>query len=57
MEKTTIEVPLELFDALQKIKEISYQVSGQRVEGDGDVIAILIGGFFDSLNDEPGYKK
>ena len=57
MEKTTIEVPLELFDALQKIKEIFYQVSGQRVEGDADVIAILIGGFFDSLNDEPGYKK
>ena len=57
METTTIEVPLELFDALQRIKEIFYQVSGQRVEDHADVIAILIGGFFDSLNDEPGYKK
>ncbi len=49
MEKKTIEVTQELYDAIQKLKEVFKELTGQTVEKDEDVLSILIGGFIDSL--------
>jgi predicted CopG family antitoxin len=46
----TIEVSQELYDAIQKLKEVFKELTGQTVEKDEDVLSILIGGFIDSLS-------
>ena len=51
METKEITLSLELYDALQKIKEVFFQISGEWIEEESDIIAILIGGFIDSLNE------
>lgn len=50
MEKKTIEVSQELYDAVQKLKEVFKELTGQTIEKDEDVLSILIGGFIDSLS-------
>ena len=49
MENKTIEVSQELYDAIQKLKEVFKELTGQDVTEDQDVLSILIGGFIDSL--------
>lgn len=49
MEKKTIELSADLYDAIQKLKEVFKEMTGQDVTEDQDVIAILVGGFIDSL--------
>lgn len=50
MNTKTIEIPQDLYDAIQKLKEVFKQMTGQTVEKDEDVIAILVWGFIDSLS-------
>lgn len=50
MEKKTIEVSSDLYEAIQKLKEVFLQLTGQEVKSDEDVLSILIGGFIDSLS-------
>lgn len=50
MSTKTIEIPEDLYNAIQKLKEVFKQMTGQTVEKDEDVIAILVGGFIDSLS-------
>ncbi len=50
MEKKTLEVSADLYDAIQKLKEVLKEMTGQEVTEDQDVIAILVGGFIDSLS-------
>ncbi len=50
MEKKTLEVSADLYDAIQKLKEVFKEMTGQEVTEDQDVIAILVGGFIDSLS-------
>ena len=50
MEKKTIEVSVDLYDAIQKLKEVFKEMTGQEVAEDQDVVAILVGGFIDSLS-------
>ncbi len=50
MEKKTIEVSSDLYEAIQKLKEVFLQLTGQEVKNDEDVLSILIGGFIDSLS-------
>jgi predicted CopG family antitoxin len=54
MEKKTIEVSEDLYGAIQKLKEVFEQMTGQKVESDEDVLSILIGGFIDSLSQGAG---
>ena len=49
MEKKTIEISADLYDAIQKLKEVFKEMTGQEVAADEDVLAILVGGFIDSL--------
>jgi hypothetical protein len=48
-EKVTIEVSKELYDAIQQLKQIFTQLTGQEVKSDEDVIGILVSGFIESL--------
>lgn len=50
MTTKTIEIPQDLYDAIQKLKEVFKQMTGQTIEKDEDVIAILVWGFIDSLS-------
>ncbi|MEI7477941.1 MAG: hypothetical protein WCJ81_05650 [bacterium] len=50
MERKTIEVSEDLYNAVQKLKEVFHQLTGQEITKDEDVLSILIGGFIDSLN-------
>ena len=50
MEMKTIEIPEDLYNAIQRLKEDFKEMTGQSVEKDEDVIAILVGGFIDSLS-------
>jgi predicted CopG family antitoxin len=49
MDKKTIEVSEDLYTAIQKLKEVFQEMTGQPIEKDEDVLSILIGGFIDSL--------
>lgn len=53
MEKKTIEVSEDLYNAIQKLKEVFKEMTGQDVEKDEDIVAILVGGFIDSLSQAP----
>mgnify|MGYP007115163143 CR=1 FL=1 len=58
MEKKTIEVSGDLYEAIQKLKEVFLQLTGQEVKSDEDVLSILIGGFIDSLSQgAPGAEQ
>ena len=46
----TIEIPEDLYNAIQRLKEVFKEMTGQSVEKDEDVIAILVVGFIDSLS-------
>lgn len=50
MDKRTIEVSEDLYTAIQKLKEVFQEMTGQAIEKDEDVLSILIGGFIDSLS-------
>lgn len=50
MEKKTVELSTDLYEAIQKLKEVFKEMTGQEVTADEDVIAILVGGFIDSLS-------
>jgi predicted CopG family antitoxin len=50
MEMKNIEVSQELYDAIQKLKEVFKELTGQEITKDEDVLSILIGGFIDSLS-------
>ncbi len=47
--KKTIEISSELYDAIQQLKNIFSQLTGQQIESDEDVIGILVSGFIQSL--------
>jgi hypothetical protein len=47
--KKTIELPEELYNALQELKQAFSQLTGQEIKDDADVIGILISGFIDSV--------
>jgi len=47
--KKTVELPEDLYNALQELKEVFSQLTGQKIESDADVIWILISGFIDSI--------
>lgn len=58
MPTKTIEVSEELYSAIQKLKEVFKELTGQDVEKDEDVLSILIGGFIDSLSQwAPGSEQ
>ena len=48
-EKVSIEISKELYDAIQQLKQIFTQLTGQQVNSDEDVIGILVSGFIQSL--------
>ena len=52
MDKKTIEVSEDIYTAIQKLKEVFQEMTGQPVENDEDVLSILIWGFIDSLSQE-----
>ena len=52
--KRTIELPEDLYNALQELKEIFSQLTGQKIEKDEDVIGILVSGFLDSIQNMEG---
>jgi predicted CopG family antitoxin len=56
MDKKTIEVSEDLYAAIQKLKEVFQEMTGQAIEKDEDVLSILIGGFIDSLAQAEGGK-
>ena len=47
--KKTIELPEDLYNALQELKQVFSQLTGQEIKDDADVIGILISGFIDSM--------
>jgi hypothetical protein len=47
--KKTIELPEELYNALQELKQVFSQLTGQEIKDDADVIGILVSGFIDSI--------
>jgi len=47
--KKTIELPEDLYKALQELKEVFSQLTWEKIESDADVIWILISGFLDSI--------
>ena len=47
--KKTIELPEDLYNALQELKQVFSQLTGQEIKDDADVIGILISGFIDSV--------
>ncbi len=49
MSTKTIEVSEDLYNAVQKLKEVFKELTGQTIEKDEDVLSILIGWFIDSL--------
>lgn len=49
MSTQNIEVSQELYDAIQKLKEVFKELTWQTIEKDEDVLSILIWGFIDSL--------
>ncbi len=57
MNKKTIEVSEDLYTAIQKLKEVFQEMTGQPIEKDEDVLSILIGGFIDSLAQAEGGKS
>ncbi len=50
MSTKTIEISEDLYNAIQKLKEVFKELTGQEVTKDEDVLSILIGGFIDSLS-------
>lgn len=50
MTPKTIEVSEDLYNAIQKLKDVFKELTGQTIEKDEDVLSILIGGFIDSLS-------
>jgi predicted CopG family antitoxin len=54
MTPKTIEVSEDLYNAIQKLKDVFKELTGQDVEKDEDVLSILIGGFIDSLSQGAG---
>lgn len=50
MSTKTIEVSEELYGAVQKLKEVFKELTGQTIEKDEDVLSILIWWFIDSLS-------
>jgi len=47
--KKTIELPEELYNALQELKQVFSQLTNQEIKDDADVIGILVSGFIDSI--------
>ena len=47
--KKTIELSEELYNALQELKQVFSQLTGQEIKDDADVIGILVSGFIDSI--------
>ena len=47
--KKTIELPEDLYNALQELKQAFSQLTGEEIKDDADVIGILISGFIDSV--------
>ena len=47
--KKTIQVSEELYEAIQQLKNIFSQLTGQQIDSDEDVIGILVSGFIQSL--------
>ena len=47
--KRTLELSEDLYNALQELKEIFSQLTGQNIEKDEEVIGILVSGFLDSI--------
>ena len=58
MPTKTIEVSEELYNAVQKLKEVFKELTGQEITKDEDVLSILIWGFIDSLSQwAPGAEQ
>lgn len=58
MPTKTIEVSEELYNAVQKLKEVFKELTGQEITKDEDVLSILIGWFIDSLSQwAPGAEQ
>jgi len=58
--KVNIEISKDLYDAIQQIKQVFSQLTGQQIEKDEDVIGILVTGFIESLiqqNEEQREKR
>lgn len=49
MSHKTIEVTSEVYNALQRLKEVFKELTGQEVKEDSEVISVLASGFIDSL--------
>jgi len=47
--KKTIQISEELYNAIQDLKTILSQLTGEEIKSDEDVIGILISGFLESL--------
>lgn len=52
MSHKTIEVTPEVYNALQRLKEVFKELTGQEVKEDSEVISVLASGFIDSLTAE-----
>lgn len=51
-EKKTIEISEDLYQAIQQLKGVFWEITWQQVESDEEAIGILVGGFIDSINAE-----
>jgi hypothetical protein len=45
----TIQLPEDLYNSLQELKQIFSQMTGQEIKEDADVIGILLSAFIDSV--------
>jgi hypothetical protein len=45
----TIQLPEDLYNSLQELKQIFSQMTGQEITEDADVIGILLSAFIDSV--------
>ena len=45
----TIQLPEDLYNSLQELKQIFSQMTGQEITDDADVIGILLSAFIDSV--------
>jgi len=50
-EKKIIELPEDLYNALQELKQVFSQLTWEEIKEDSDVIWILVSGFIDSMQE------
>lgn len=53
--KVTLEVSQELYDSINQLKKVFWEITGQPIESDEEVLSIIVGGFIESISAENGW--